>query len=440
MIQIPQTSMVPRTLPADDTSAEAIQSAQGLGAAQPDPGAAAGAQGDDQLGKFSALFGAPAGAQGFYASPDGGGGGKKADRTTKADAPKVSSPPPSTPSSPRSFDIATTTQQQIDDLRKTGKKLDMQLANTIENAQAAYGGVVQKYPKVKVVVTTSEGNGGHPVLVIRGPEYQKGAHVHTHYHGDNATVADPLGSKAGINARIRAVILGEDKQAVFVLPEEANPSSETDSPRNNLKHSVNGSDVRDQVKTTADALAAAEVKDPPKETVVSFHSGGGMALDNLVLRDKKGGTLLKADRVELYDCVYHFGLEEESKKNPEFFTDQRLRDWSQTPNGKAVKQIVYYQGTDTDHVRRADVIERAFPQAKFKMHEMSKEPEIIDKDGRLTDKYESIDRVAEDVNGSGFEGVRLDRRGQQIGKAWLAHNFNPNHHYRTVGEFFGKRP
>ena len=64
----------------------------------------------------------------------------------------------------------------------------------------------------------------------------------------------------------------------------------------------------------------------------------------------------------------------------------------------------------------------------------------IDDDGRPTDKYESIDRVAENVYGSGFEGVRLNGPGEQIGNAWFAHNFNPNHHYRTVGEFFGKRP
>ena len=119
---------------------------------------------------------------------------------------------------PESFDITKVTPQQIQELRN--KKQD-ELANTIENAQIAYDDFVKANPGVKVIVTTSEGNGGKPVLVVKGAAADKDAHVHTHYHGDNATVADPLGSKAGQNARIRDT-LKKDPHAVFVLPEAAN--------------------------------------------------------------------------------------------------------------------------------------------------------------------------------------------------------------------------
>jgi hypothetical protein len=331
-----------------------------------------------------------------YADKDGGSGSggpqnTPAPKTTGVNAKQSTGAKP-----PQTFDIMTVTPQQIKELRD---KKQNQLADTIENSKAAYTDFVKANPGVKVIVTTSEGNGGKPVLVAKGAKADKDAHVHTHYHGDNATVGDPLGSKAGQNARIRDTLL-KDPHAVFVLPEAANSSDsgpKPDSPSNDKRYSVSWSNVKNQVKTTNDALDAAGVQRPPKESVVSFHSGGGMALVNLVNNNKdKGSSTLQADRLELYDCVYHFG-EKDGKILPAYHFEARLRDWSQTTSGQAVKQVIFYRGSN--NVSRAAVMEQSVGMAKFKMIDMAKEPPLPKNPG-----------------------------------------FNPDPHYRTVGEFMGKPP
>jgi len=349
-------------------------------------------------------------------------------KTAPAKTAAIDSKQPGTASKPESYDIMKVTPEQIKELRD---KKQVQLANTIENAQAAYTDFVKANPGVKVIVTTSEGNGGKPVLVAKGAKADTDAHVHTHYHGDNATVGDPLGSKAGQNARIRDT-LKKDPHAVFVLPEAANSSDygpEPDSPSNNKKYGVDWSNVKNQVKTTDDALEAAGVKPPAKETVVSFHSGGGMALVNLVNNNKdKGNATLKADRLELYDCVYHFG-ERDGKILPAYHFEERFRDWSQTDSGKAVKQVIFYRGSND--VSRAGVMEKAVGKDKFKLVDMDNEPKL----STNPDFDDQIDPPAENANGNWTEIVR---NGEQTGK--VAHNFNPDPHYRTVGQFMGTRP
>lgn len=371
-----------------------------------------------------AKFGPPPQLQSFNVDKNGPGGGAKSAKG--ANAVGATNAPPSPKTAAPVYDIAKTTSADIERLRKEGKE---RLANTIANAQVAYGDLLETHPRVKIVVTTSDGNGGQPVLVVRGPDYQKGAHVHTHYHGDNATVADDLGSKAGTNARIRAVILKEDPQAVFVLPEAQNSTEKGDSFSNDNTYSASWGNVESQVQTTADALEAAGVTDKPTESVVSFHSGGGMALVNLVNADKTGSRL-KADRIELYDCVYHFG-----KDNiPLYHFEARLRDWSKTDNGKAVDQVIYYRGSND--ASRTQVIEQSFPakdgKARFALLDMKKEPAIVEKDGKIDEK---LDPVAEDTRGNAFE---VTRNGKQTGK--IAHNFNPDSHYRTTGQFLGSKP
>ena len=76
-------------------------------------------------------------------------------------------------------------------------------------------------------------------------------------------------------------------------------------------------------------------------------------------------------------------------------------------------------------------------KARFTLIDMAKQKPIADKDGKID---ESIDPVAENAYGSGFDVVRTDKNGRQIGKAELAHNFNPDPHYRTTGQFLGSRP
>jgi hypothetical protein len=356
----------------------------------------------------------PAAPQQFVADKNGVSGGTQKNapaKTTGVDAKQSSNV-----SKPEAYDISKVTPEQIKELRS--KKQD-QLANTIENAKIAYDDFVKANPGVKVMVTTSEGNGGKPVLVVKGAKADTDAHVHTHYHGDNATVADPLGSKAGQNARIRDTLM-KDPHAVFVLPEAANSTAKTDSTMNDNSYSASWSNVKSQVKTTNDALDAAGVQRPPKESVVSFHSGGGMALVNLVNNNKdKGNATLQADRLELYDCVYHFGKE----NHPAYHFEQRLREWSQTDSGKAVKQVIFYRGSND--VSRAGVMEKSVGSDKFKVIDMAKEPPLDD----------TINPPAENANGNWMEVVR---NGKQTGK--VAHNFNPHPHYRTVGQFLGTRP
>jgi hypothetical protein len=336
--------------------------------------------------------------------------------TTAAKTSSVDAKQADSAKAPQTYDISNVTPEQIKELRN--KKQD-QLANTIENAKIAYDDFVKANPGVKVMVTTSEGNGGKPVLVVKGAKADKDAHVHTHYHGDNATVADPLGSKAGQNARIRDTLM-KDPHAVFVLPEAANSTPKTDSTMNDNSYSASWSNVKSQVKTTNDALDAAGVQRPPKESVVSFHSGGGMALVNLVNNNKdKGNATLQADRLELFDCVYHFGKE----NHPAYHFEQRLREWSQTDSGKSVKQVIFYRGSND--VSRAGVMEKSVGTDKFKVIDMAKQPPLDD----------TINPPAENANGNWMEVVR---NGKQTGK--LAHNFNPDPHYRTVGQFLGTRP
>jgi hypothetical protein len=434
MIQIPQRSTATGALPANEgTSSVDAEPATTSAAGSLPSGPSAGNA--DLLAKFKALFGAAPQMQSLYAGPDGPTGKGTTNKTggsqgaKSADATKAASPPPSPP---RVFDIATTSRETIADLRKKGEN---RLANTIENAQGSYGDLVAKNPKVKIVVTTSDGNGGNPVLVIRGPEADKGANVHTHYHGDNATVADPLGSKAGQNARIRDVILTEDKHAVFVLPECSNPSAETDSPHNDNLYPANWSQVKDEVKTTKDALAAVKVAESDvKETTVSFHSGGGMALVNLMRADPSG-KLLKADRIDLYDCVYHFRSGDPDHPH---IAENYIRDFGNTANGTAVKQIVFFRGTND--IDRAGVIKQSFP--KLKIVNMDREPKLRDDKGNFD---ESINRVAENANGNWFEVVARDKKGKDIETGKPAHNFNnfrpgDDAHYRTTGEFLGKKP
>ena len=342
----------------------------------------------------------------------------------------------------KAYDVANTTQAEIDALKNskcgTREEQDQQhrLGHTIENAKASYGDLLAQHPPVKIVVTTSAGNGGQPVMIVTGPRFDpnQNAHVHTHYHGDNATVADPLGSKAGTNARIRAVITNEDTQVVFVLPEASNSTWKVDSPQNDNSYSASWNHVKSQVQTTDDALNAAGVT-KVDQRVVSFHSGGGMALVNLMRADPKG-SLLKADRIELYDCVYHFknGTDKFGKPNPPLIAENYIRARGNTANGKAVAQVIFYRGGND--VARAQVIEKGFQpkagKATFRMIDMNNEKKLDN----------TINPIARDTNGNTFPQtvVSVDKKGHKIVTQEPAHNFNPDPHYRTVGQFLGSKP
>jgi hypothetical protein len=351
---------------------------------------------------------------------------------------------------PKSYDVASTSQAEIDALKNatcgTADELDKlhRLGHTIENAKAAYADLLNAKPPVKIFVTTSAGNGGQPVMIVTGPKFDpsKAKTVYTHYHGDHATVADPLGSKAGQNARIRAVITNEDTQAVFVLPEAQNTTWSVDSPQNDKwQRGVSWSNVSDEVKTTDDALAAAGLTLDKKQdkTVVSMHSGGGMALVHLMWADAKGNNL-RADRLELYDCVYHFNT---GVKGKTIDAENYIRDWGKTSNGKACEQVIFYRAGNANPAQLAKVITEGFPTPKggkdrFRMFDMHDERKLVDANGKIDD---ALDPEAKDADGKNFPQTieTQDAKGHKV-TTKFARNFNLDSHYRTVGEFLGSKP
>jgi hypothetical protein len=384
----------------------------------------------DPLAAFSAVHGLHKDVQGLAEPRHGEAADAQGtplyDRKDAQGAGRKETPRAACLAPAKSFDLNSPTI--VDDIKELKRCGHAKLAFTIEQARRSYKDLLERTPPAQIFVTTSAGNGGQPVLVIAGPEFKRSdpAHVHTYYHGDNATVADPLGSKDGHNARIRAVITGEDKQAVFVLPESEASKLAVDSPSNNLEYSVTWFNVSNQAQTTNDALAAANITKVGRCTVEA-HSGGGMALVQAItsVPDGKG---LQADRIVLLDCVYHFG----EPRRHDFHTDEHLRDWAQTANGKAVKDVVFIRGSNQDFEQRGKVIGDAFPTAtgqpqRFHLKDLSdpKQAPPVVKDGKID---VSIDPIATDSNG------------KAVGKN--VHNYEPGakNHYRTAGQFLGADP
>jgi hypothetical protein len=206
------------------------------------------------------------------------------------------------------------------------------LGFTIDNARVNYADTIARGGRV--VVTTSAGNGGLPVVTIVPPGFDPSqpARVHTHYHGFNATVADPKGHGSGTTARIEEV-QAADPQTVFVLPECSNAPAQPSRLDDKGNYSTKWTNVSDVTETTDDALAAAGVDASAlSERVVSAHSGGGAALA-AAIDAHPDGSGLAADRLELLDCLY--GSEAE------------LAKWAKTANGQDCGSVVYFHGTNT---------------------------------------------------------------------------------------------
>lgn len=369
--------------------------------ATPPPNAHASIDTGDALARFAAMYGMHPQVHRFYAPPGGAGG------TAGAKAHGATSPAPV-------HDVAKTTQADIDALKKSRDGAERRLGHTIENAKAAYGDLIAK--GAKIVVTTSTGNGGQPVMTLTGPGFDpdpnKPARVHTHYHGDNATVGDPTGSKAGTNSRIREV-LARDPQTVFVLPEAKNAPAQVDSPRHNNHYKANWDNVSSQVRTTEDALAAAGITNVGKQ-IVSVHSRGGYVLQRLMTLDPSGG-LLRADRLEMHDSLYG--------------SQGAVAKWGATANGKAAQSVIYYRGTN--EAGRHAVIEKAFP-GEFKKVEMKDQKPLDD----------MVNPVYRDANGSTHTRTKVwhDADGNKHVSHPVVRKFDPDPHYRATGQFLDAEP
>jgi hypothetical protein len=283
------------------------------------------------------------------------------------------------------------------------------LAFIIENDKTSYADLLAN--NGRILVTLGKGNGGQPVMTVTGPGFdpKQPARVHTHYHGDNATIADPVGSKAGTTARILEV-LKRNPQTVFVLPEAVHRDGSSDwhvdSAKNDNYYKASWGNVRSQAETTDDALAAAGVTRVSKE-IVSVHSRGGEALTQ-VMKDKSGAGL-RCDRLEIHDALY--GQEASVTK------------WAATDNGKAVHRVVYYHGTND--AGRDNGFDKLF-RFKYTRVDMSKQPDLDNK----------IDPVLTDASNKPIkrDSVWVDHDGKK--HVWNElHQFNPDPHYRTTGQF-----
>ncbi len=195
--------------------------------------------------------------------------------------PRVT-PLPST-AAPQRFDLSTLTATQLKNLKTS----QPQVAALITSAQSTWAKQLAAKPPARVLVTTSAGNGGQPLLVIVPPGFdpKKPVTVQTHYHGDRTSAAAATGSHT---LRIKERLVS-DPQTLWVLPEA----------RGNIN--ANGTDwsnVSNQKLTTADALSAAGVTSVARK-VVSVHSAGGRALAAAMANKS-----VDADQVRLLDCLF----------------------------------------------------------------------------------------------------------------------------------------
>jgi hypothetical protein len=264
---------------------------------------------------------------------------------------------------PGPLDLSTVTPDQLAALRTSRDPLDRRMAATAARAQTAYADHMAAGGRV--TVSRSAGNGGHPVVTLLPPGFDptKPARVHTHYHGWNATVADPKGHGSGTTSRMQD-IQQRDPQAVFVLPECAN------APARGGAVQTDWSNVRSQSQTTQDALAAAGVTNVGTR-IVSAHSGGGSAIANAI-RSSRDGSGLQADRLELQDSLYG--------------SETAVADWASTPAGQAARSVVYLRGTnDAGRDRRiAAAFGDRFQQVAVRTPRADEIPFVVGRDGRPT--------------------------------------------------------
>jgi hypothetical protein len=312
--------------------------------------------------------------------------------------------------STRSFDVARTSQADIDALKASCDPAQRRLGHTIENAKASYGDLLAK--GARIVVSLNAGNGGQPVMTLMGPGFnpQLPARVHTHYHGDNATVADPVGSKAGQNSRIRETVT-RDPQTVFILPEAGNSKATVDSPTHDNSYRADWSNVRNQAQTTDDALKAAGISRVEKETV-SVHSRGGEVIQRLIELDRSGSRL-RADRLELHDSLYG--------------SQGAVAKWGRTDNGRQVDKVIYVRGSN--EAGRDGEIAKVFKGAYIRIDIARQKP--------LDD---ASNPVVYDRGDAARSRIKSDDHGGKYGVHDGVRQFNPHPHYRTTGQFLAIWP
>lgn len=328
---------------------------------------------------------------------------------------------------PPVYDVGSVTQAQIDAMKKSGDPVTRKIGITIENAKIAYADLLPKpdgkldpsQRAAKILVTTSAGNGGEPVMVLTGPKFDdsKKARVITFYHGDNATVADPVGSKAGLNTRIRGAI-DADPQTVFVLPEAKRQDGHawkpgTDSPaaRDANDYKADWGHVQSQSQTTDDALRARGITQVGTE-IVAAHSRGGSAIARAIAHDPSGKGL-RANELQLYDSLYG--------------SQDQVAQWARTANGKAAGSVVFYRGTNRSDA--GSPIAAAFHDRFVKIDVNGKLLGVPPNKPYKDDHGHTVPRDYPEVH-QGRKTVRHD----------VVRDFHENPHYKTTGIFLGRNP
>jgi hypothetical protein len=306
----------------------------------------------------------------------------------------------------RTFDVAKTSQADVDALKQSRDPAQRRLGHTIENAKASYADLLAR--GARIVVALNAGNGGHPVMTVTAPGFDPKlpARIHTHYHGDNATVADPVGSKAGQGSRIRER-LEHDPQTVFVLPECRNATDTVDSPTHDNHYQADWSNVASQARTTDDALKAAGIAKVESETV-SVHSRGGGVIAKLMHDDPTGGSL-RADRLELHDSLYG--------------SQGAVAAWGRTDNGRHVDKVIYVHGSNGEG--RDKEIAKAFKGSYVRI-DIARQRHLDDTNNPVV--YNGKDAARHDGNGhkaTAQDGVR---------------RFHSDPHYQTTGRYLGIWP
>lgn len=224
---------------------------------------------------------------------------------------------------------------------RAGGLCAQQHAATVERARSAYARLLDMGARVLVARVGS--NGGCPAVLLVPPGFQPASphRVHVHFHGWNSSAAEPEGHPAGVSKAI-ARRFDRDARTVYVLPECENiPLNARPVWAGVQSVTVETSWANvESTSGTADELLAMAFGAAPRassvEHVLSAHSGGGRALGYAMQRRPRGDGL-RADRVELYDCLYGAPYGALSAR-------QALKAWLRTPSGTAVRAVAYFEG------------------------------------------------------------------------------------------------
>jgi hypothetical protein len=231
-------------------------------------------------------------------------------------------------------------QEVIQQLKSSDDPELIRYAEVIERAVAnpIYTDWVSSAEPPCIVLTTSEGNGGEPVLVLVPPDYDPSVArpVHTHYHGIGSPVAAEPDS-AETTRTIDSIWASTDPDPIFVLPETV--SIEDDAATHGGWRLNGGINVN---KTVEDALsAAAGDGEAPliSERVVSAHSRGGAALALSVLADPGS---LTADRLLLLDSTMGANMAPEPSDRDVVDVDEVLANWLRAQQPDARPEVVVF--------------------------------------------------------------------------------------------------